>query len=331
MNATTLGRTGLITSRMGLGLAALGRPGYITLGHGADLHGDYGVDAMARRAAAVFEAAWASGIRYFDVARSYGQGEAFLAAWLNEQGITPDDVVVGSKWGYTYTAAWRVDAGAHEEKDHSLATLQRQWLESRALLGPFLRLYQVHSATLESGILHNRAVLDELARLKAGGVSIGLSLSGAQQADTLARAATLTVDGQLIFDTVQATWNLLEPSVGAALQAAFDAGMGVIVKEALANGRLTERNLDPDFAPKLQVLRQQARRLGASVDAVALAAVLALPWANIVLSGAATATQVESNLVALSVAWDDEARAALAGLAESPTEYWGKRSRLAWN
>jgi aryl-alcohol dehydrogenase-like predicted oxidoreductase len=32
-----LGSTGLAVSPIGLGLAALGRPGYITLGHGSDL------------------------------------------------------------------------------------------------------------------------------------------------------------------------------------------------------------------------------------------------------------------------------------------------------
>ena len=40
------------------------------------------------------------------------------------------------------------------------------------------------------------------------------------------------------FDCVQATWNVLEPSAGPALAAAHDAGLGVIIKEAVANGRL---------------------------------------------------------------------------------------------
>jgi aryl-alcohol dehydrogenase-like predicted oxidoreductase len=55
----------------------------------------------------------------------------------------------------------------------------------------------------------------------------------------------MRVDGVRLFDAVQATWNLLEPSAGPALAEAHAAGLGVIVKEALANGRLTDRNDDP--------------------------------------------------------------------------------------
>ena len=42
-------------------------------------------------------------------------------------------------------------------KDHSLAALAAQLAESRAILGPHLALYQIHSATLESGVLEDAA------------------------------------------------------------------------------------------------------------------------------------------------------------------------------
>ncbi len=83
----------------------------------------------------VLDVAWAAGIRYFDTARSYGRAEEFLANWLTSRAISPDDVVVGSKWGYTYTAEWQIKASAHEVKEHSLPVLQRQIGESLALLG----------------------------------------------------------------------------------------------------------------------------------------------------------------------------------------------------
>jgi aryl-alcohol dehydrogenase-like predicted oxidoreductase len=274
---------------------------------------------MERGAHAVLDAAYAAGVRYFDAARSYGKAEAFLATWLRERGLPPGEVTVGSKWGYTYTAEWRVDAPVHEVKDLSLGNLRRQVAESRELLGPSLCLYQIHSATLESGVLDDPAVLEELARLKAGGLSIGLTVTGPDQAKTIERA--LEVGG---FDAVQATWNLLERSAGPALAAAHAGGVGVIVKEAVANGRLTSRGAVPELV-------DGARGAGTSPDALALAAVLAQPWADVVLSGSATQAELESNLAALSVHPDPHVLARLAALQEMPEAYWEKRARLPWN
>lgn len=327
----TLGSSRLMVSTMGLGLAALGRPGYINLGHGADLGHAYAVTRMEQQAHAVLDAAWQAGLCYFDAARSYGRAEEFLGSWLRTRQIAPEAITVGSKWGYVYTAGWQVQAEQHEVKDHSLPVLQQQWQASQLHLAPYLRLYQVHSATLESGILTDWSVLEKLQQLKEQGVAIGLSLSGANQAAVLAQALEICVDGVRVFDSVQATWNLLEPSAGAVLQAAHAAGMGVIIKEALANGRLTLRNTDPGFVKQWLLLAQEAARLQTTVDALALAAVLAQPWADVVLSGATTVQQLQSNVAARHVAWDAQAAATLAILAEPASIYWHTRSRLAWN
>jgi len=207
-----LGKTGFEVSRVGLGLAALGRPGYINVGHARDLEEDYDPRAMEQRAHAVLDAARDDGVTYFDVARSYGRGEEFLASWLSRRGIAPGTCTIGSKWGYTYTAEWRVDAPVHERKDHGLATFTRQAAESRALLGSHLALYQVHSATLESGILDDARVLAAMARLREAGIAIGLTSTGPEQARVLDRALDVRVDGVRLFATLQATWNVLERS-----------------------------------------------------------------------------------------------------------------------
>jgi aryl-alcohol dehydrogenase-like predicted oxidoreductase len=312
-------------------LAALGRPGYINLGHVQDLQQNYDVVVMEAHAHTVLDAAWTAGIRYFDAARSYGRAEAFLGSWLTSRGLSPQSVAVGSKWGYTYTADWQVKAEQHEVKEHSLPVLQRQIGESRSLLGDYLNLYQIHSATLGSGVLENEAVLAELARLRESGLLIGLSLSGANQAETLRRAIQVRVNGRPLFDSVQATWNLLEQSAGEALREAHESGMGIIVKEALANGRLTPRNQDPAFQTKMVILNQVAAQHNTSVDALALAAVLAQPWADIVLSGASTVEQLQSNVLALNVKWNEVTAMTLQSLLESPQTYWQTRSQLAWN
>ena len=331
MELTTLGRSHLTVSRIGLGLAALGRPGYINLGHAEDLARGRDVAAMAAHAATVLDAAWAGGVRYFDAARSYGRAEAFLASWLADRQVPPDAVTVGTKWGYTYTADWQVEADRHEVKSHTRADLLRQVAESRATLGPHFHLDQIHSATRESGVLENAEVLRELAQLRAGGLRIGLSTSGPNQAETIRQATEIVVDGTPLFDTVQATWNLLEPSAGTALAEAHAAGLGVIVKEALANGRLTARNVDPTFQPARDRLAAVARRCHATLDAVALAAVLAQPWAGVVLSGAGSVEQLRSNLAALAIPADAGISDELASLAEPPDAYWSTRSRLPWN
>lgn len=315
-------------TRLGLGLAALGRPGYITLGHGIDIGETYHLDSMRSRTWDLLDAASEFGIRYIDTARGYGRAEEFLAGWLESRGIAREEVVVGSKWGYTYTAGWQVDADVHEVKDHSFPTLQRQYHESRALLGPWLRLYQIHSATEASGVLDRSDVLDGLATLRErDDVLLGITLSGPGSNQTLERAMTVQRDGRPLFNAVQATWNLLEPSLGDALAAAHARGVTIIVKEALANGRLTNRNHGNEVA----LLQVEATRLGCTIDQLALAAVFELPWADCVLSGAATVDQIRLNVGARTIDLDDQARSALAALAEPPEQYWSTRAALRWN
>jgi aryl-alcohol dehydrogenase-like predicted oxidoreductase len=327
MDRRPLGETGLSVTPIGLGLAALGRPGYIDIGRDEDLGAERGVEEMERRAHAVLDEAFEIGIRYLDAARSYGRAEQFLASWLNARGLGREDVTVGSKWGYVYVADWRVDAQVHEVKDHSLPTLRKQMADSRALLGDVLALYQIHSATLESGVLVDRQVLDELLRLREEGLAIGLSTSGPRQSETIRRALEVDVAGSNPFGAVQATWNLLETSAGPALAEAHEAGWGVLVKEAMANGRLGPRGEGPHRA----VVDAAAARYGVGPDAVAIAAALAQPWAGVVLSGAVTEEQLRSNAMALGVVLREEDTAALDGLTEPADEYWTRRSSLPWS
>ncbi len=303
--------------RIGLGLASLGRPGYLNLGHGDDLGEDRSVGALRARSFEVLDAAYAAGVRYLDAARSYGRAEEFLGAWLDER--APADVVVGSKWGYVYTADWEVAADPPEVKHHDAETLRRQLEETRERLGDHLGLYQIHSATPDSGVLENEEVLRELQDLRATGVAIGVSVSGISQPDTIDRAVALGS-----FDAVQATWNLHERAAGPALRRAHDAGMDVIIKEALANGRLGPRAPAPELA-------RVARELGATPDAAALAAVLAEPFADVVLSGVSTREALASNLAAAELQLADEVLAALAALEEDSEAYWSTRSALPWN
>ncbi|MCX4678462.1 aldo/keto reductase [Streptomyces sp. NBC_01433] len=311
------------TAHIGLGLAAVGRPGYINLHRDRDLPADRSVDALRARTHELLDAAYAQGVRYFDAARSYGRSEEFLAGWLSAH-PEATDVVIGSKWGYTYTADWSVDAEAHEVKDHSLSMYERQRAETGELLGDRLDLYQIHSVTADSPALGDKALHARLAALAAEGVTVGLSTSGPGQADAIRAALTVTVDGEPLFRTVQATYNALETSAGPALAEAHDAGLTVIVKEGMANGRLAGAE-----APA--VVREIAAQAGVGSDAVALAFVLRQSWTGVVLSGAATVNQLSGNLHAAVVDLDEERRDRLDALVEDPEAYWRHRSALPWS
>jgi aryl-alcohol dehydrogenase-like predicted oxidoreductase len=285
-----------------------------------ELPAERDVDTMRRATYAVLDAAYKAGVRWIDVARSYGRAEEFLAGWLSRR--NHGDLTVSSKWGYTYVGAWRMDAAMHEVKEHSASSFSRQWSESRALLGSAINLYQVHSLTIDSPLFTDEPLLRALSALSDDGVRVGFSTSGPRQSEVIRRAFELEVAGRPIFTAVQSTWNLLEPSVGRALAEAHAAGNLVLVKETLANGRLV-------VAPP-PVLARIAARHGVGPDAVAVAAVLARPRAGTVLVGPASPAQLAANLAATSVNLADGELRALATLAEPPGEYWGRRSSLHW-
>jgi len=320
--------------KLGLGMASLGRPGYINLGHADDLPEGRSVEAMRQHAHTVLDEAFALGLRYVDCARSYGLSEDFVASWLARRPEAAAAVVVGSKWGYEYTAGWRVDVGegeAHEVKKHTVAQHERQLAESRELLKDHLALYQIHSATEASGVLEAADVCDVLAKLRDAGVAVGASVSHPQTRPLELAMACKSSDGKPLFASVQATFNLLDQSAGPALAAAAEAGVFVIIKEALANGRLTERAADA--STRLAVLREEAARLGVTADALALAWVLTFPWVGMCLSGASTIEQLRSNANALKLAPLDKAlHERLASALLVPCEdYWSERRALAWN
>jgi aryl-alcohol dehydrogenase-like predicted oxidoreductase len=322
-----------LPSRLGLGLAAVGRPAYITLGRTHDLGGDRSVEAMYARSAAVLDAAWAAGVRYLDAARSYGRAEEFLARWLRERRIPGGAATVGSKWGYRYTAGWRMDAAVHEQKEHSVARFREQLAESEALLGGRLALYQIHSATIESGCLDDAALLAALVEARARGAyaALGVTLTGPGSGATLARALEARVGGRRVFDVVQATFNLLEPSLAVGLAAAHAAGIGVITKEVFANGRLSPANLRPEDAMLRAALEASSAESGLAVDQLAVAWVLSHPFVDVALSGAAAPEQVVSHAAAIGRTLDSRVLARLGRLAETPERYWATRAALPWS
>ncbi|MFK0245800.1 aldo/keto reductase [Amycolatopsis azurea] len=310
-----------IGDRIAVGLAALGRPAYINLGRVDALPPGREFEAMRAATYDVLDDAYRAGVRWIDVARSYGSSEEFLAGWLADRAHR--DVTVSSKWGYRYVGEWKLDADVHEVKEHTAARFAEQWAETVDLLGKAVSLYQVHSLTVDSPLFTDERLIGALAELAADGVPVGFSTSGPAQADAIRRAFELEVAGTPVFSAVQSTWNLLEPSAGPALAEARAAGKQVLVKETVANGRLV---VEPPA-----VLARIAREHGAGPDAVAIAAVLAQDWRPVAVIGPSSTAQLAENLVAAKAKLTADELSELAALAEEPVAYWRHRSCLGWH
>ena len=320
--------------RLGLGMAALGRPGYINLGRDA-IFGDAQsrpLEKMQTQADLVMDNLFANSkeIPWVDCARSYGLSEQFVGKYLRKKKVAPDKVYCSSKWGYTYVADWNVslEKGApHEIKDHSVDNFLKQVAETDEHIGEYIDLYQIHSATFESGVLDNEEIHRALHECRGKrGWKIGLSVSSPKQDKVLRRAMEIEVDGRKLFDSVQCTYNVLEQRPGPALMEAHNAGMDIIIKEGLANGRAL-RNAQ---------ITQYAENLSCAPDALALGCILAQPFQPRVLSGAVTPEQLESNFGAEEVAKrlrDDLSllNKIMAACIMDSEEYWAERSALAWN
>lgn len=334
--------------RLGLGMAALGRPGYINLERGAifddrdastsstdDVHRS--VESMQEKAneamaALILESKANNMLPWYDCARSYGLSEKFVGEFLRGNKVKTDEVVVSSKWGYTYVADWKVEleSGApHEVKDHSVENFLKQVEETKENIGEFLNLYQVHSATFESGILTDSRVHEALAACKReNGWKIGLSVSGPAQGDTLREAMKITSsDGDRLFDSVQCTYNILEQRPGSVLLEAHNAGIDIIIKEGMANGRILKNEKMLEFAAKS----------GFAADQLALACILAQPFQPRVLSGAVTPEQLSSNAEAIKLSERlkiddvDLLNDIMKECLMESEQYWKDRSALAWN
>lgn len=315
------GQSGLMLPALSVGTAAVGRPAYLTLDHGRDI-ADPSPDGMRRLAFQVLDSAYAAGIRHIDTAHSYGRAESFVAEWIDRSGA--GDVFLTSKWGYSYVGDWGFDAKPQELKDLGLATYARQAPLSFRRFGTRLSGYQIHSATIESGVLSDAEVLEAMRALADGGVLIGVSTSGPRQAEAIDEVVRLRAERRIPFGFVQATWNLFETSAQAALKRAAEAGLGVVVKEALANGLLARGSLVPAR------VAAAAERHAVGPDAVCLAAALALECRPVVLTGPSTAAQLRENLRAAQVELPaGELRELTVGSGE-PEAYWAARAALPW-
>ena len=315
------------TSALGLGMAAIGRPQYINIRQEESEFSSLSV--FREKGKKTLQEAYRLGIRYFDTAPGYGMAERLLIEWLQE--VNDPDIRVATKWGYTYVANFDPKATQHEIKEHSLAKLNEQWEQSKKLL-PWLSIYQIHSATFDSGVLENRAVHERLAAIRdEHGLEIGLTASGEQQAEIVEKALELKVEGKTLFDAFQLSFNLFDQSIGALAERLHASGKKLVIKEAMANGRVFPNSDFPHYKRHYAVLNRLAQKYSTDLDAIALRFCADSLKPFKVLSGAANPQHIKANLEADRFSLTGDEIAEMKALAVEPKAYWNERKQLDWN
>jgi aryl-alcohol dehydrogenase-like predicted oxidoreductase len=313
--------------QLGLGTAALGRPQYINIRQ--ELSNTSDLEVFKKESFLTLEEAYSLGVRYFDTAPGYGLAEQLLLDWLKTK--EDDTIEVATKWGYTYTANFNPKAKVHEVKEHSLEKLKAQWEFSKQLL-PYLKVYQIHSATFETGVLENEVVLDYLAFLKKNHhIKIGITTTGENQVDVIKKAMEVVVDGDSLFDVFQVTYNVLDQSLKSVSSMVAQEFKSIVIKEALANGRVFRNSNYPHYTKMNDALEDLASKYHVGVDAVCLQYCAQTISGSIVLSGAANSEQIQENIKMANFNLSDEELQNLSRFNIDNSNYWAERKQLEWN
>jgi len=314
---------------IGLGTATIGRPHYINIRTGNKNNGPFDLEKFTKNGITFLAEAYNQGVRHFDTAPGYGIAEQILLKWIALE--NPKDITVSTKWGYTYVADFDLKATQHEVKEHSITKLNEQWEQSILLL-PHLKIYQIHSATLASGVLENTEVLNKLFELKKKyKIELGLSVSGDNQNEIIKKALQVAINGESLFDSFQITFNVFDQSFLEINKALKEFGKRVIIKEALANGRIFPNSKYPQYQKTYSLLQSLAKKYAVGVDAIALRFCLDLIAPYSVLSGSSEGKHLEANLKASKIKLTSDELILLKSLAVDPAFYWDERKKLAWN
>lgn len=315
------------TLSIGLGTAAIGRPQYINIRN--DQPGHFSLDSFRKQGNQVLNAAYNHGIRYFDTAPGYGLAEELLLEWVLKK--EDKSIEVGTKWGYTYTANFEASATRHEVKEHSLSKLKEQWIFSKKLL-PYLSTYQIHSATLDTQVLDNEEVLHFLAVLKRDyAILMGITTSGSNQVEVIKKALDVEIDGIQLFDAFQVTFNVLERQLGSIATELKKQNKRIIIKEALANGRLFPNEKYSHYSRVYKFLKVLAKKYKVGIDAIAMRYCIDKIHPYKVLSGASNILHVQENIEAGTFKLESDEVAELHAFQISSKHYWEERKKMQWN
>lgn len=312
---------------IGLGMAAIGRPHYINIRHEKS-NVDVSLSAFRQNGITILDDAYDNGIRFFDASPGYGLAESLLIEWLQQK--NDQTIRVATKWGLSYVANFDIHASVHEVKEHSLENLNRQWEFSKKLL-PYLKVYQIHSATLETGVLDNEAILQRLHQIKKEyNIVIGLTTTGVNQVEVLKKAMAIEIENEPLFSSFQSTYNIMEQSILELKEFFVDSNRHLIIKESLANGRLIPNTAFKEHDELYRCITMLATKYNVGADAIAIRFCIDSFPGSYCLSGASNTEQLQSNLAVTTFKLEKEEMELLNSYKVSPAMYWDERKQLPW-
>ncbi len=135
----------------------------------------------------------------------------------------------------------------------------------------------------------------------------------------------------MLFDAFQVTYNILDQSIADIINTLKAQQKKIIIKEAIANGRLLPNQDYPHYNKLYSTIQQLANTYKVGVDAIALRFCLDSLRPTFVLSGAANQKHLDDNLKANTFQLHTEEIKTLQGLKSDVAHYWIERKKLSWN
>jgi aryl-alcohol dehydrogenase-like predicted oxidoreductase len=158
-----------------------------------------------------------------------------------------------------------------------------------------------------------------------------LTTTGKNQVDVIKKALTVLVNGEQVFDLFQVTYNFLDQSLQEISKDLISQNKKIVIKEALANGRIFRNSKYPNYNKMYAALEKLAQKYNVGVDAISLKYCEQTIPESRVLSGASSTDQLKENLKMNSFFLSTDEIEELNCFKITPEIYWSERKNLQWN